>query len=513
MIVTTLNGGLGNQLFQYAAGRYLAWKHNTKLKLDLTQCNLESDSHHAFYNLGAFNIQENFATELEIKNLPAIKNKNPWIFEPDILSSKDNIRLNGHWQSEKYFLEIEDILRRELTLKNPLGKISESWKKEILETECSVSVHIRHGDFMTYYARNVIGLLPINHYATCIKALKEKYQNITIFVFSDDLQWCKENLKFDVPTKFVEGCEHDYEEMYLMSLCKHNILSRGTFSWWGAWLNQNPDKEVFAPFPWQLCINYESDIIPDDWIKIPSDYDSWMPPMLSIVVCLSDNTSFVEKTLTSIMSQEFADYEIIFIDTSTNGGGQICRQLAKDIRVNILNTDFQTNKSAAWNKALEVARGDFVLFLTDEDFIMPDTTKSISKLSELIFKALANTREHYLNYSNYIDYLPNIVCSVSYAVSEESNKNFSIVADEIFSDLKIAKKIDYSNAEKLVGLATRNINNVVGTKFFKRKFLNENKIRFNENEKVDAELKFVVDAFLSTDKIIFTPTIFYVKLK
>ncbi|MBR5914038.1 MAG: alpha-1,2-fucosyltransferase [Selenomonadaceae bacterium] len=522
MIITTLYGGLGNQLFQYAAGRYLAWKHKTKLKLDLTQCNLNTNSHHAFYNLGAFNIQENFATESEIGNLPVVNNKNPWIFEPHILNLSNNICLKGFWQSEKYFVGIEDILRKEFTLKNPLGKNSAAWKEEILASKCSVSVHIRHGDFITYYARNTIGLLPLHHYDVCIKQLQEKYSDLTVYVFSDDLQWCKENFKVDAPTKFVEGCEHDFEELYLMSLCHHNILSRGTFSWWSAWLNKNPDKKIFAPYPWQLCINYESDIIPDSWIKIPADYSSWMPPMLSIIVYIENDLPTINLLLQSVLMQNFRDYEIILVDASVDYSRKFCHQAALDERVTTLKVDSSTNKFTAWNKGLDVARGDYVTFMTAKNFLFPYSVAIFSGICEQIFKQYSNTRENYITYKNYDYYLPNIVCATQMIEEDERgeinvngipNKKFSPKIDPAFQNLNGITEVEIPNQQKLLAIGSNGINGLVGTKFFKHKFLNENKIRFNENEGVDAELKFIVDAFMSTEKITFASALFYGRLK
>ena len=522
MIITTLRDGLGNQLFQYAAGRYLARKHKTKLKLDLTQCNAATNSHHAFYRLNNFNIQEIVATEAEIQSLPTVKNANPWIFEPNILNSPDNIRLDGFWQSEKYFSEIADILRKEFTLKNPLGKNSSAWKKEILSSKCAVSVHIRHGDFITYYARNTIGLLPLHHYAACVEELKKTFSDITLFVFSDDLQWCKENFKVNAPTKFVEGCENDFEEMYLMSLCKHNILSRGTFSWWGAWLNSNPDKKVFAPYPWQRCINYNSDIVPESWIKVPSNYPLWTPPMLSIIIYVENNFQTVGITLQTVIAQVFPDYEIILVDSSTDDSGKVCRQFAMNDKVTILKANSSTGKFSAWNKALEVARGDYVWFLTAKDFIFTHGTLTFSRVCETVIKLQYNSRENYVTYENYTECMPNLICAIQILTEDESgnvningipNKKFLAQVDASFQGLQGLANLAIPTGQKLTSLAAQTINPLVSTKFFKREYLNSNRIRFNENEDVDSELTFVVETFLKTKNITFIPAVFYGRFK
>lgn len=147
MIITHIMGGIGNQLFQYALGRCLAYKNNTELKLEIFQCEAEKHSHHNYYRLAEFNIQENFATQDEVQSLKAVSEKNASFFEPEVLNLKDNVFLHGYWGNEKYFEDAEEILRQELTPKNPLGKTSNFWKEKILSAECAVSLHIRHGDY------------------------------------------------------------------------------------------------------------------------------------------------------------------------------------------------------------------------------------------------------------------------------------------------------------------------------------------------------------------------------
>ncbi len=241
-------GGTGNQFFQYAAGRRLAHKWNTELKLDLSF--YEQDKLRP-YTLNLFNVQENIATAEEIQRLKKLEETFD-TFMPEILNCPDNVWLKGYWSHEEYFADIADILRREFTLKNPLSESARRWKEKILSCECSVSMHFRHGDFI-YSPINVslekyFAVPPPDYYYNCVEILKRENKNLTVFIFSDNLKWCKENLHFDVPTEFVEGDGlQDVEELYLMSLCKHNIIPKSTFSWWAAWLNQYPDKKVYTP--------------------------------------------------------------------------------------------------------------------------------------------------------------------------------------------------------------------------------------------------------------------------
>ena len=520
MIITELEGGLGNQLFQYAVGRCLAYKNNTKLKLDIQKYSKVKDSHHGFYKLDKFNIKENFATPEDISKTRYIKALPHNKFVTYILNAPDNIFLSGYWQSEKYFLEIEDIIRREFTLKNPLEKKSAAWKEKILTADCSVSLHVRHGDYLTHESRNNRGILPVSYYKLCINELQKNFKDITIFVFSDDMQWCKENLNLNATIKFVDSCEHDYEELYLMSLCSHNIISPSTFAWWGAWLNPNPDKKVFAPYPWHTEDWSSETIISNNWIKIPVDYSLSMPPMLSIIVCVENNISKLNLSLLSILSQNFYDYEVILIDNSVDGSGKICRQATNNEKVTLLKVSPDTKKTSAWNKGLDVARGDYVLFLTSKDFLLPYAAKLLSDVGMQYFKITSDNPENYLTFSNYDNYMPNIVCSIQRIEDLDENINlnnildskFSLKIDSLLQDINGITELTIPNNEKLSALGSGGINSLVGTKFFKRSFLNENNIRFRKGS-MDAELLFLVETFVCTEKITFVPQLFYGQLK
>ena len=479
MIVSRFEGGLGNQLFQYAIGRFLAHKHNTELKFDLSCCPFKNNSHHAFYKLNNFNVIENFATTNYAEYLKVISEKQVSDISV-ILNAPDNTFLHGYWQNEKYFIEIRDILLREFTLKNPLRPNSVAWKEKILSATCAVSLHVRHGDYLTYGGRNGFGIISEDYYLNCIAELHKHYSDITVFVFSDDLQWCKDNLNFGMPTEFVEGCEYDFEEMYLMSLCKHNVISNSTFSWWGAWLNQNPDKKVFAPDPWGNPPIVRNPVT-DSWIKFPADYSLNRSPMMSIIVYVEDNVSVAKFSFMSIFGQNFSDYEIILIDTSKNGSSEVCRQFAQNKNVTILTVNRHTKKFSAWNKALNIARGDYVLFLTTKDFLFPHTTENFSKIGD---SYLLHT-----TYSARTKNLPNVICTTQYLEENErgtyvlnglEDKNFLIKIDTLFEKLNFTIDLQMPDSHKLINLATKSINNLIGTKFFKRQFISDKNITFSD---------------------------------
>lgn len=531
MIVTHIMGGVGNQLYQYAIGRYLAYKNNTELKLDITQCVADKSTHHQYYQLGNFNIQENFATSDEIHNLKKVLEKETTPqFVLETLTKTDNIFLSGVWASEIYFEEIGGILRQELTPKNPFGRKSNFWKEKILSAECAVSLHIRHGDYLNSWVRNTFWgkVVPMNYYQICIDVLKKEFPNLTVFVFSDDLKWAKNNFKLDVPIEYVEGCESDVDELFLMSFCKHNITANSTFSFWGAWLNQNPNKKAFSPrdvagvkLPEQNIFYKQKDFILV-FVDFSKNPHIEFPPMLSVILHVENNIGTINFSVGSILSQDIKDYELIIVDSSSDDSGKLCRNFMADEKVSIVKHNHHSTKLSAWNKGLECARGDYVLMLTAMDFIFPQTFNTFAKLLQKHnMRYVQKQSGDYLDYENYDKNYPNIVCSIQNLIEDTNgnvalngiqNKRFDIKKDNLFDNLRDFTEVQIGNRDKIALLATQRINNFIGSKFFKLKFLNENKIRFNENL-TEAELKFLIDAFTQTERLVFTPQLFYGNLK
>lgn len=289
-IIARLHGGLGNQLFQYAAARRLSLFHGTELKLD------PSHFVHRSYSLHPFSIQENFATLEEVTCtkgerrqglhgyvLKLKERSKPYYhrsifserylrpYDPNILKTQKDVYLDGYWQSEKYFQDISDVIRREFTVRFPFDSLNKKIAEEIKQCE-SVSVHVRRGDYVTSAAKNRFhGTCSLDYYATCVRLVAEEVKDPHFFVFSDDPQWVTENIHFNYPTRYVthnDATKH-YEDLRLMMLCKHNVIANSSFSWWGAWLNSNPDKIVLAPSKWfnEAALDTR-DLLPDSWVKI-----------------------------------------------------------------------------------------------------------------------------------------------------------------------------------------------------------------------------------------------------
>jgi hypothetical protein len=257
MIVVKIQGGLGNQLFQYAMARALSSATKEDFRLDTSFYPQQSLRE---YSLSHFSIQGKGATPFQIvwaKILTRLKIKNCY--------------LDGYWQSENYFKKTEEIIRKEFTLKKPLGEKGRKQAAEITKNPFSVSLHVRRGDYASSEkVKKTIGLLPLNYYEEAIKKIVAQIPNAHFFIFSDDISWVKEHLHVSLPHRYISSVDiPDYEELILMSLCKNNITANSSFSWWGAWLNTNPTKVVIAPKKWFADKKLDSkELIPSSWITI-----------------------------------------------------------------------------------------------------------------------------------------------------------------------------------------------------------------------------------------------------
>jgi hypothetical protein len=192
-------------------------------------------------------------------------------YDPKIVTLPDGIYLHGYWQSEKYFSNISEIIHREISVKSPITGRNAEIAEHIASCQ-SVSVHIRRADYVTKAYTELFEPCSLEYYSAAILRLARVVKKPHLFVFTDDKAWVHENFKFSYPITFVDhnGPDKNYEDLRLMSLCKHNIIANSTFSWWGAWLNSNPNKIVFAPNKWftEIARSSPRDLIPDSWIKI-----------------------------------------------------------------------------------------------------------------------------------------------------------------------------------------------------------------------------------------------------
>lgn len=288
MIVVRLCGGLGNQLFQYAAGRRLADARRTELVLDLSwyERKPSSDTLRA-YELGHYSIQARPATPGEalwcrlhegrlLRRLSLLPRRwrhcreKDFEFDPQVLDLPDNSYLDGYWQSHRYFEDVADLIRTELAPIARFGAQDEKVAAKIA-TGNSVSVHVRRGDYVTHQvAAQTHGLCSLDYYKAALARVLPHVAQPHFFVFSDDPVWTREHLPLPGPATFVDhnGPATAFQDLRLMSLCHHQITANSSFSWWGAWLNARPDKMVVTPRQWFARQRNIDSLIPDNWISL-----------------------------------------------------------------------------------------------------------------------------------------------------------------------------------------------------------------------------------------------------
>jgi hypothetical protein len=293
VVIVRLTHGLGNQLFQYAAGLCLAVHHGTDLRLDITA--LKEVRKDQPFRLNSFCIDEKLASSEDIAAFPGAQGDlvgrarytierifNPYYrcstfiergftFDPNLFRSQKDVYLFGYWQSEKYFSGIRGTLLKKLELRGEMSLESQRIAKMISETR-AISVHVRRGDYANNPAtRKFHGTCSREYYENCASLIKERIPDACFFVFSDEPDWARQNLNIGDKITYITSNvpSRPHEDLKLMSMCEGHIIANSTFSWWGAWLNRNPNKIVLAPRKWfNEAPNDTRDLIPDGWIRI-----------------------------------------------------------------------------------------------------------------------------------------------------------------------------------------------------------------------------------------------------
>lgn len=266
MITVKLTGGLGNQLFQYSTGRALAYRNNTEVCLDIS--GFESDNFRKFA-LGPFDLRckiigtikkPRFAWLSRVSfrhdKLNSFRHFDPvWKFDESLQqNTAKHINLSGYYSWIQYFQDIDSVIRNDLKLKIPLNHSCPHWVVQAKKAP-TVSIHIRRTDYTLSNNEQLFGLLSIDYYCNAINHLKERMDNPFFLIFSDDLSWAKEifirQVNIENYSLVSDPCLIEpAQELILMSYCNHNIIANSTFSWWGAWLNEDPEKIVIQPRKW-----------------------------------------------------------------------------------------------------------------------------------------------------------------------------------------------------------------------------------------------------------------------
>lgn len=292
MIITQVIGGLGNQMFQYAAGRALSLRKDTVLALDIS--GFENYVLHQGFELGrVFNPSFEISAKTEVREMlgwqyPTIARRivsrrplvsfcsKRFVVEPHfhywagINNLNKDCYLSGYWQSEKYFSDEIPQLRADFKFRLPFENKNAELAKQISQVS-AVSLHVRRGD----YAKNpkttaMHGLCSLDYYRAAIEHIAARVEQPYFLIFSDDIGWVRDNLKMSFHCQYVDhnqGAE-SYNDMRLMSMCKHHIIANSSFSWWGAWLNPSATKIVIAPQKWFANQTDTQDLFPAGWVTL-----------------------------------------------------------------------------------------------------------------------------------------------------------------------------------------------------------------------------------------------------
>jgi hypothetical protein len=295
LLIIKLQGGLGNQMFQYAFGLSRAVELNSHLYIDdsfFAAQQIGSDITYRKYELGLFSDQITIANSTTVKSFTnpdrrqrvlsklGITKKKVYK-EPSLKVDDAVFRLSspvyfeGYWQSEDYFIDHEDLIREVFRFKMPLNSQSQQIANALAGLQNTISVHIRRGDYVNSARTNELhGICSVTYYLQAMATIKSKLANSYFYFFSDEPEWVKQHLVADLKNYYI--IQHNinadsWQDMALMSKCRHHIIANSSFSWWGAWLNPNTEKIVIAPEKWfNTPTDYFNDecIVPKNWIKL-----------------------------------------------------------------------------------------------------------------------------------------------------------------------------------------------------------------------------------------------------
>lgn len=274
-VVVRIFGGLGNQLFIYATAKALSLRNKTSLELEV-RTGFVRDNYKRSYKLNYFNINDKKCSyfssilfisrkrfislsNLFLKNVLFLNEINPSKFQNELLTINldKNTFLQGYWQSPLYFKDFENEIKSDLKINLIISNHNISILNEIRKVE-SVSIHVRRIDYPNP--------LKLEYYINAINLISKKLENPAFYIFSDDIDWCKENFDYLKVKYFVENnSQNEIEDFYLMTICNHFIIANSSFSWWGAWLSDHKNKIVIAPLnPGIGCEGF----YPKNWITI-----------------------------------------------------------------------------------------------------------------------------------------------------------------------------------------------------------------------------------------------------
>ncbi|HLP75745.1 MAG TPA: glycosyltransferase, partial [Candidatus Paceibacterota bacterium] len=385
-VVVKLQGGLGNQMFQFAAGLALARRHKAKLKLDLSFLRDRTPRPNFTqrdYCLDLFRLPADCEivpdSSSDAKRLRHHVEQQ-FHFDPKFFELGPNVYLDGYFQSPRFFEPVlEEVSRVFNSFAMPLNAEQQALLGKIQSCP-AVCLNVRRGDYVANPVANQFhGVCDESYFHRAVAEIQNRVPNAHFFIFSDDVEWCrKANLTNGAPFTLVShGFAGDRFGAYLqlMMACRHFILPNSSFGWWAAFLSSASDKTVITPTPWfDNPANNTVDLLPNSWIRLPKN--STAAPMVSVVISCHNYANYLPEAVASVRNQTYRNFEIILVDDgSTDDSPAVAKRLAAettpDIPFRIVRLE-DVGPSAARRFGVAQARGKYYLPLDADDRIAPD---------------------------------------------------------------------------------------------------------------------------------------------
>jgi hypothetical protein len=384
LVVSRLSGGLGNQLFQFAAAFGIAHRSGARVALDVSSFVEVNDGR--VYLLERYASQDlvvsgtafdstyrtatigmSAANSKMSLQLPVYRENN-YQFEPEAMALRGSVYLYGFWQSWKYFDQVADVLRARIA-----GACNAGRRPPAVADGEMVAVHVRRGDYLVPDVHEAFGLCDPAYYRRAMALLRERLARPQFLVFSDDPQWCARTFT-DPDVAIVSNGHGDvHADLAGMARCRHHIIANSSLSWWGAWLARREGSIVVAPISWYTQSPQAHDLIPPHWIRLDrrtgADWTMQASEAaarkVSIIILAHDAPDGLAYALQDARSQSHANTEIIV--ALDNPSAAVRRTVEKAERDGAVKVVVAPGRGASCNAAVAAAAGEWVAFLDEGD--------------------------------------------------------------------------------------------------------------------------------------------------
>jgi glycosyltransferase involved in cell wall biosynthesis len=374
MFIVQFTGGLGNQIFQYNFAKFLSEQFPT------ARIVIETKSQYVYTNThGKYELTIKQFRRYVLPKRHAYREVNDETYTGNY-SPDENILFRGYWQDIRFFPK-EKICFREVLGKIKLNKMNKFYLYEIFATDNSVSLHVRRGDYVEHFLHS--GIATAAYFNNAVQYIEQRISSVCFFVFSDDLEWVKKNVNFgNSRVIYVAGNgttnKQAYYDLFLMSQCKHNIISNSSFSFWAQQFNNNHDKIVITPPYWfnekTIGLNSVTKLqkLPNmtSVPNIPLQVRKRDNPFFSIVLTAYNQEDYIRRALSSVLNQSFQNFELIVVDDgSTDSTPQVLREYAEqNCQVTVVTHAKNESQHKARISGVARTHAPYVVFLDGDDY-------------------------------------------------------------------------------------------------------------------------------------------------